>query len=271
MEPEQLIVEKFEYFDMDDSKYSWYFDAEMFDGAFPLVYSYKSDEKFVNSDVGRMYDYLNAFSEYCRSIPDLGIFIVERKEPNVFVRNPITWPSDSRYAGQEVDPIVMTSGLVADFYQDVRGRCFMFSVFDKFNGCYYYRFVMGARVSNLEKDLKSKYFSVGSSAEVYSLCNWGFPYLQTILTRDIDVLKRYFFFMVRNHTYGRARFSHTLDNDTYLLGKYPSLMSPDVLGEYLVGFPADARGGNYDTDKSYTVFFTEFLDSAGKEIRRPES
>jgi len=271
MESEQLVVEKFEYFDMDDPKHSWYFDAEMFNSDFPLVYSYRTDEEFVSSGVGRMYDYLSAFSEYCRSISDLGIFIIERKEPNVFARNPVVWPSGSKYAGQEVDPIVMSGGLVTNFYQDVPNRRFMFVIFDRFNDCYYYRFVMGAQVSDLEKGLKSRYFSAGSCQEIYSFQDWGFPYLQTVLTRNVDILKKYFFFMIRNHTYGRANFLHTVDNSKFASGEYPSLMSFNVMDWYLMNFPTNARGGNYDVDKSRVIFRFEFLDSAGKEIRRPES
>jgi len=36
------IIENVEYLDMDDSKNSWYFDAEKFDINFPLVRSYRS-------------------------------------------------------------------------------------------------------------------------------------------------------------------------------------------------------------------------------------
>jgi len=252
-------IEKFEYFDLNDSSKSWYFDAEEFDPNFPLACSHRDPVLGGYNSLLRVYSYFIVFSEYLRSQKDHCVVIVESNFPNAYLNakvdgegNLLTPPIPSFTFGS-VSTTAYPEGEPVDPYDELnlsqlectvscfRDRKFKFRLCEKIGGHYYLRFIFCAKHDSLE-DFRSKFFYTElQELSPWFFSNYGFPYLQTITTQDWDLVKRYFFFMIRNHQYKHAELVHylrQLENGSYY---YPDFADGDSLFDIFNALPEDLR------------------------------
>ena len=237
------IIENVEYFSMDDTKNSRYLDAEKFDPNFPLACSYKSYR--VHEEI---YNYFNVISEYYRVQKNICVLIIESKYPHELANN---YFDDRKLIEYSVPPtdsefeIIEREGRF-DYFLNKEitvgrhffpERKFMFSLTERINNVFYTRFLFCTKFDGSSEELKSKYFT---SPESSSIPNRGFPYLQTIATQDWDLIKRYLFFMIRNHQYKYAELIYYLKqlaNGSYY---YPEYADDDTF-DLFCGLPEDLR------------------------------
>jgi len=255
-------IEKFEYLDMDDPKNSWYFDAERFDVNFPLVCSYGSNKELGSLLLG-VYNYFNEVLENYRLKKDLCVLVVESKYPNEYEscrvddkgnlikpEMPELFSNKMRAHFPDydkdgfVDPMFsMGVDSLAANILFFPGRKFKFTMCERIGPHYYLRFLVCVEHGFLE-DFKSKFFHTKVGGPYPMTGNRGFPYLQTITTQDWDLLKRYFFFMIRNHQYKYADLTYYLTCSQYRAGNYPDFMTDDVFEAKLSNLPEDLRGSD---------------------------
>jgi|SRR5690554_276643 len=256
-------IEKFNYFGLNDTSKSWYFDAERFDPNFPLACSYKEDIGLegLSRNMLEVYNYFNIVSEYYRSQKDYCVIIVESKFPNEYLDCRVDGKGnlidselpesfkkhlrDSFPDYDENEPINPVSSLEVgslasnvEFFPD---RKFKFRLCERIGDHYYLRFIFCAEHDSLE-DFKSKFFfsELRSYYPSWSLETTGFPYLQTITTQDWGLIKKYLFFMIRNHQYKYAELVYYLKqlaNGGYY---YPEYADDDTL-DLFCGLPEDLR------------------------------
>jgi hypothetical protein len=257
-------IEKFDYFEINDTSKSWYFDAERFDPNFPLVCSYSGGAGSIGGgdNILGVYNYFNIVSEYYRSQKDYCVIIVESKYPNEYLgcrtddngnligfELPESFKKNLRATlpgydeNEPIDPVFKLEVLPlegnVEFFPD---RKFKFRLCERVGDHYYLRLIFCARHDSLE-DFKSRVFYAESRSYYpsWSFENRGFPYLQTIATQDWDLVKKYFFFMIRNHQYKYADLVYylkQLDNGGYY---YPAYADGDTLYEIFAGLPEDLR------------------------------
>jgi len=192
------IIENVEYLDMSDLKNSWYFDAERFDVNFPLVRSYNgADSQLFKETFSEWYDYWNAVFSYYRNIPDM---------------SGICYVVDTLDMVDEVDELCyvpLTSRIDEHLEYE-----FLFQTKQVLpNGKKITYFLIGLEhlgsIVNLNEKfyLKDGHYIGGFSRPPL------YPHTQLIISRDWDLLKRYFFFMIRNHQYKGSNFIYIVDNE----------------------------------------------------------
>jgi len=254
------IIENVEYLDMDDPKNSWYFDAERFDPKFPLAYSYRSC--LVSEEI---YNYFNVVSEHCKVQKDIYALIVEYRYPNGLANFYVDGDKLVEYSVPPTDSefeIIEREGRFDRFLGEeaamgrylFSGRKFMFYLTEHVNNIFYTRFVFCTKFDGSAEELKSKYFT---SPDSELIPNRGFPYLQTIVTQDWDLVKRYFFFMIRNHQYEYADIVYFEDKNN-LDPDYeePIFVSDvDTIEELFRSLPSDARVSGKFRKHRQVVFY----------------
>ena len=103
------------------------------------------------------------------------------------------------------------------------------------------------------EELKSKYFT---SPDSQFMPKRGFPYLQTIVTKDWDLIKRYMFFMIRNHQYQYLNLMYFKDESVPSEDIMMFLTGEDTAEDLFGSLPADARG-SADFMKPRTIVRSE--------------
>ena len=255
------IIENIEYFNMDDPKNSWYFDAERFNSSFPLVCSYKSCR--ISEEI---YNYFNVVSEYYKVQNNIYVLAVESKYPNGLTNFYVDGnklveysvpPTDSEFEIIEKDRVSDPFRYDSDLSQGrylFPERKFMFSLREHINNIFYTRFLFCTKFDGSAEELKSKYFTF---PDTQLIPNRGFPYLQTIATQDWDLIKRYLFFMIRNHQYEYADLVYFEDKNN-LDPDYeePIFMSDsDTTEELFRTLPADVRVSSKIRKQRQSVFY----------------
>jgi hypothetical protein len=261
MADNNTVIENVEYFNMDESKNSWYFGAEKFDPSFPLAYSYKDCR--VSEEI---YNYFNVVSEYYKVQKDVYALIVESRYPNGLANFYVDGdrlieysdpPTDSEFEIIEKDrvsdPFRYESDLSMGRYF-FPGRKLMFSLRERINNVFYTRFVFCTEFDGSAGELKSKYFT---SPATQLIPDRGFPYLQTIATQDWDLVKRYFFFMIRNHQYEHAEIVYFEDeNNLDPDHENPIFISDvDTIEELFRTLPSDIRVSDKIRKHRQVVFY----------------
>ncbi len=194
---------------MDDTKNSWYFDAERFDTNFPLVRSYRSKVKWASEELFQeWYEYWDAiFSYYADMLDTFGICFTLDTNPGArgHVENDYFTRSENSVYPESWFKI---SSRVDSAFTDI--KLFTYSKQRSLSGrvSTYVPIIVkdGNDLVDLRKKLCNSFF--------YSRADMGFlssyPHAQLIISRDWDLLKRYFFFMIRNHQYKGSKFIYTV-------------------------------------------------------------
>ena len=268
-------IENIDYLDMGDSKNSWYLDATRFDPNFPLAMTYITPDfvplkKYVEekkpTNVGayleekglvmkthilaeknyvltlngewhsKVYSVLNSSVEFYRENKNLSMIFIEGSIPNPFIYGPDV--VDSIYS-RLPDSWVIEQYL-AWYCAFIPNIHFMARNWNKINGVFYGTLLI---CSEMEPE---KLFERYSKSKGYYESDGIFT-SQLIVTKDWDLVKRYLFFMIRNHQYEnfQADYSHSLDD--YLLKNFPVDTSDfDPLCSTSINLPYDVRNGNFD-------------------------
>jgi len=196
------IIENVEYLDMDDPKNSWYFDAERFDVNFPLVCSYKGGEKAALFLHG-WFTYWNHVFSYYRRDQDITALLVQRPE-----NSPLVWgPLASLSIFKEACWVIQ---------ENLEDPEFLFYLKDSHPGVEtYHRFLVGFRVDSFD----GSRFEVFKNSPVRKM-NFPFdpfvPYDQLIITKDWNLVHRYFNWVYRNHQYEHSKFIYYLEGASEL-------------------------------------------------------
>ena len=274
-----LIVETPIYMDIDDPKNNWYLDAEKFDVNFPLAYTYRNtiypgiekievihdgkvdeQKRLAEKDVlceqallnifKCQYNFLSSTAEYFSFSERYSALIVERKN---------SYKLDYCYDKEYIDPNKCPRFSDSVVYSNITNATFSFSIVEKQSDIWYRREVIIAPIPSLS-ELKSRYF-VGSYShpDAEDLKNWippGFdgpnvfssiiPYDQLIVTKDWDLVKRYLFFMIRNHRYDGAVMGFSSEKEDYVNNKKPLLFRSlfcAMDGSITDWLPCDYRSG----------------------------
>jgi hypothetical protein len=203
------IIENIEYLDMDDPKNSWYFDAERFDVNFPLVRSYRSKVKWASEELFQeWYEYWDAIFSYYANMPGtFGICFTLDTNPGArghVENNYFTHSEDSVYP----ESWFKISSRIDSAFTDI--KLFTYSKQRSSNGKVNTYVLVIVKDSGGLADLRKKL----CNSFFYSRGRMGFlsSYLhsQLIISKDWDLLKRYFFFMIRNHQYKGSKFMYTV-------------------------------------------------------------
>lgn len=254
------VIENVGYLNMDDPSKSWYFDAERFDVNFPLAYSYKGCR--VSEEI---YNYFNVVSEYYKVQKNIYALIVESRYPNGLANFYVDDNKLIEYSDPPSDlefEVIEKKGRFNRFLgKEVAmgrylfpGRKLMFHLTERIGNISYTRFVFCTEFDGSAEELKSKYFT---SPATQLIPNRGFPYLQTIATRDWDLVKKYFFFMIRNHQYEHAEIvffedENNLDPDH----ENPIFISDvDTIDELFRTLPSDVRVSDKLRERRQVVFY----------------
>ena len=209
MNKQQTIVERPFYMDIDDPKNFWYLDAEKFELNFPLVYTYRSFDpkvwsvryKFPDFELFRkIYNLFNVIAEYFSFSEEHSALIFERK---------VLFDDVDHY-----DPIRCSDYFIFEAERNIFNSALVFDFSEVLGNYVYYRLLVIAPISSLS-EFKSRFivpyeehpdkiaYRYNSLVDYGQLCSLGdmLPYLQLVVTKDWDLVKRYLFFMIRNHQY----------------------------------------------------------------------
>jgi len=194
------IIENVEYLDMDDPKNSWYFDAERFDVNFPLVRSYNGEPSYCHRDLfSEWYEYWDAVFSYYRNTSNISAICyvadttnlddpLERYYTDSSLRSRITDHFDYEFLFQSKQALP-NGKKITYFLAGLKQESDLTGINERF----------------YLKD--GRYTSGMFRAELY-------PHIQLIISRDWDLLKRYFFFMIRNHQYKNSKFIYNIKEDS---------------------------------------------------------
>ena len=272
----KTIIEKITYMDIDDPKNNWYLDAEEFDVNFPLGYTNRPLDvcqkncKDINVTLSCHYDHFYSLAEYFSQSSVFSALIIEVSFPNKFITR------------DEIMHSPKDMGLVAydEAGSGVLNRIFEFGIEDKlkFNdgeSVSVYRYILVAPVPDLLA-LKSRFVlrnyghivKKGEDPVLDEFYKKGrqyldalgstdcLPFSQLIVTKDWDLVKRYLFFMIRNHQYANAFLRYSRDNRLYPNNRIPEfIMDVTLNNELIAGFqqvPKDYRFGKLDQSLVYT-------------------
>ena len=264
----KTIIEQSISMDIDDPKNSWYLDAEKFDINFPYIYTYRHTfyglrlEKFrlCRFDIfdpeynqvrfeaiclekfKRQYDFFHSITAYFSLSQQHSAFIFESKSPNIL--NP---SKDNLIIGGTFDENV--------------NKSFSFYVTENMNGIEYFRYIIVAPIASLS-EFKSRLFvsryshpdTKFGSGNYYNDSNVIpdiVPFLQIITTKDWDLVKRYLFFMVRNHQYKESSIGFSKLPELYINNRVPDfvggLRESYIMDDVTKNLPSDYRF-NFDSD-----------------------
>jgi len=225
------IIENVEYLDMDDPKNSWYFDAERFDVNFPLVRSYKGIKPGISVEdlFSEWYEYWDTVFAYYAAMPDtFGVCI--------------SMDSTGQFSGEGEKPeaVVVNNtqfgvGIRSNVHF-IENKLFLHSRQYLIKGKRIsYALVISRDNSSIENLRKKLYVEYGYT---YSYLRYPlYPHTQLIISRDWDLLKRYFFFMIRNHQYKDSKFVYNVEGgDNYDIAKFLN-----VYDSSFASLPSDYR------------------------------
>lgn len=193
------IIENVEYLDMMDPKNSWYFDAERFDVNFPLVRSYNGGAPDLFRRLFSAWcEYWDGVFAYYSSIPGMACICFVVDTPDI---------GDDSTEYYHINDVFRRR--IADHFNYE----FLFQSKQALpDGKKITYFLVGLEHKGNLTDinerfyLKNSHYSFGLFDRT-DLC----PHTQLIISRDWGLLKRYFFFMIRNHQYKNSEFVYVLE------------------------------------------------------------
>ena len=253
------IIENVEYLDMDDSKNSWYFDAEKFDINFPLVRSYRSQLDWSSERLFQeWYEYWDTVFSYYAAMPDTFGICFAMDIPSAFSTE--RGASDLSEAAQSklgVESNYLLNSRVIRAFAD--SKLFLYSKQSLGGGKRFSYSLAIARDSTKLINLKERFylsdFYYGSMGRLPL-----YPHTQLIISRDWDLLKRYFFFMIRNHQYKGSKFIYTVGK-----GNNEDIRElVDVTDSAFSSLPADFRFNWAGLPEDLDVSLHEVLSTSRK-------
>src|SRR5690554_3162909 len=237
------IIENVEYLDMIDPENSWYFDAERFDPNFPLVRSYNEGSTYHFKELfSEWYDYWNAVFSYYRNIPDMsGIcYVVDAPD--------MADSSDGYYYVNSTLYSRITNHLEYEFLFQTK------QVLP--NGKKITYFLVGLRyVGSLASLSERLYLKDSRYCGGFSRPT-PYPHTQLIISKDWDLIKRYMFFMIRNHQYQYLNLMYFKDESVPSEDIMMFLTGEDTAEDLFGSLPADARS-SADFMKPRTIVRSE--------------
>ena len=271
------IVEKPLYLSLDDKQNSWYFDADAFSIDFPLVCSYLSlksplapsefcpitklspNERLEarNGSFLAVYDYMNIVTEYFRRSKDLTAFIYEIKWPNNYLLELLDYQikaltaKENRGRGSPLwylPSFVSDSSLPITSVGKLPNRKFTIHNLEKINNVFYLRLMV---VAELDLDEIRSYFYHNISGGFVET----FPFIQTITTKDWDLVKKYMFFTVRNQTYRNFTIDFNISYKEVIPDKVPEYLNTELIEGVFEGVPNDVRNGDLKQVDRFCVYY----------------
>ena len=277
------IVEEPICLNIEDERNLWYFDAEKFSLDFPLVCSYLPDNSslndnfefqdlveyayggltYLNAKFKENYSYLSLLIEHFRRNKNLSVFIIEVKCPDVFYPEfleAFIFMSKNKKTGEKFEP---SHGMWDNkvFYElinsanNVPNRKITLCNLEKINDIFYLRLMV---VAELDLDIIRSYFYSNKFLSMSE--NYGvFPIIQSIATKDWDLVKKYAFFMIRNHTYKKFYINFKIPAQQLNAINCPAFLKHDFVNNGLSNnlfhnLPNDLRGGDLKCVKNCVVF-----------------
>ncbi len=192
------IVENVEYLDMLDPKNSWYFDAEKFDVNFPLVYSYRGQDEDVLFLMGWNRYWVHVFSYY--QTQNMTAILLTRPQNSFIDYSPYN-------GGKALFPAARVY-----FEESFCSPEFAFYLRDLHNiDSTYHRFLFAARLEDFS-EVKYRFFA---QPPLRSMNYFNDPFnarSQLIITKDWNLVHRYYNWVFRNHQYENSSFTYYLED-----------------------------------------------------------
>jgi len=192
------IIENVEYLDMLDPKNSWYFDAERFDVNFPLVYSYRSQDEDVLFLMGWSRYWAHVFSYY--QMQNMTAVFLTRSQDSLIDYSPY---GDGKYLFEAARVYLEESFLKPELLFYLRDL----HVVDRA----YHRFLFAADL----EDFSVVRYRIFADPLLYNISYFNDPFnarSQLIITKDWNLVHRYFNWVFRNHQYENSRFLYYLED-----------------------------------------------------------
>ena len=294
-------IERVEYLDMGDPKNSWYLNAERFDPNFPLAMTYvtsnftpllafmrntgliatckESDFSIdINDKINGMYSVLNLSVELLRRKKNLSLLFVEGSCPNPFnVYNSISLSlslnkdKKSDYDSSFYNSFFSVNSIIK---KDLPWYCFyipqvyfMARNWNKIEDLYHGTLLICAELE--PEELRYKYYVTQEFDEARFMTS------QFIVTKDWDLVKKYLFFMIRNHQYENYYVDYPFLNLNGTEFPREWTFGDDHLDSVVSGGryqpPYDVRNGNFNIMSRTCFYFYDKKKWIGElDLRKKE-
>ena len=198
----------------------------------------------LNDRLGEIYSVLNVSVNFFSMDKNLSVILVEGFVPNEIYSLSKCDPSKASILGGPYDsgifihlikqPFPRYCSYIPEIY-------FMMCNWNRIGNSYYGTLAICAELD--PEELRYRYTTAWNDN------GFQFDASQLILTKDWDLIKKFLFFMIRNHQYEYCMIDYPYTRDYYFERKSKFPFLPDDLDVFGIGYglPLDVRNGNMDT------------------------